>query len=362
MRRPVYRFAITAVLIVTVTSGCTQFGPRIIEASRTDYNVAMARTESEQMLLNLVRLRYGDEPYFLEASALNTQFLISPRAEADSAFNFDGSTLYSIGGSLVYEEKPTVTYTPLRGEDFVRQVLSRVSLETFLLLDSSGWRTERVLRLCVERLNDLDNASRASGPTPTEAPAVGDFRRAAELFSGLVANGGLRTYRVEEDDEKNYVTRVSEAKANSADFAEFATLLGLDPERREFDLLLNRVGDPRTSITIETRSFMGVMYFLSQSVVVPAEDAAAGRVRVTLDGAGQAFDWDAVTGGLLRIASSRTRPANAAVAVSYRGAWFYIDDTDLESKSSFALLGQLYALQSKDNADRAPLLTLPVGG
>ena len=132
---------------VALLPGCVQFGPKFIEASRTDYNVAMNRTENEQMLLNLVRLRYGDAPYFLEASALNTQFLFAPSAEASSAFDFDGNNSYGVKGRLAYEEKPTVTYAPLRGQEFVRQVLSRVSLDTVLLLDASGWSTERVLRV-----------------------------------------------------------------------------------------------------------------------------------------------------------------------------------------------------------------------
>ena len=44
--------------------------------------------------------------------------------------------------------------------------------------------------------------------------------------------------------------------------------------------------------------------------------------------------------------SSTSRPANAFVAVPYRGAWFYIADNDLESKSTFMLLTQLFNLQA----------------
>ncbi|MGB1881610.1 MAG: hypothetical protein ACPHTD_12920, partial [Gammaproteobacteria bacterium] len=60
--------------------------------------------------------------------------------------------------------------------------------------------------------------------------------------------------------------------------------------------------------------------------------------------------------------SQETRPASAAVAVNYRGHWFYIDDSDIDSKSTFALLGQLFALQSDADKTGAPVLTLPVGG
>ncbi|WP_293688025.1 hypothetical protein [Thiolapillus sp.] len=48
-------------------------------------------------------------------------------------------------------------------------------------------------------------------------------------------------------------------------------------------------------------------------------------------------------------------------AVHSRGSRFYIDDSDLESKSTFSLPGQLFALQSGQLKSTAPVLTLPVG-
>ncbi len=347
---------------VALLPGCVQFGPKFIEASRTDYNIAMNRTENEQMLLNLVRLRYGDAPYFLEASALNTQFLFAPSAEASSAFDFDGNNSYGVKGRLAYEEKPTVTYAPLRGQEFVRQVLSRVSLDTVLLLDASGWSTERVLRVCVERLNRLDNAARASGPTPSEAPVVAGFRRAIELFAAFEAAGDVLIYREPDGERERTFARFTETARTTTEFSELADLLDLDASLDNFELTFNQVADNKQTINFQTRSFMGVMYFLAQSVTVPVGDVDAGHVMVTKDAGGGTFDWNAVTGGLMRIGSSVSNPRAAAVSVRYRGSWFYIDDSDLPSKSTFALLGQLYALQSDADNSGAPILTLPIGG
>jgi hypothetical protein len=359
--RPIAPLLAVAALTALLPA-CGQFGPRFIEASRTDYNIAMNTTEGEQMLLNLVRLRYGDSPYFLEASALNTQFLIAPSATISSSFDFNGNNSYGLGGRLAYEEKPTVTYVPLRGQEFVRQVLSRVSLETVLLLDASGWSTERVLRLCVEKMNGLDNAARASGPTPTEAPDVDRFRRAIGLLADFESHGDLVLFRKQVGEHAGFVARFADPARQSAAFKELSALLGLDPGISEYAITLNQVTDSRQTINFATRSFMGVMYFLAQSVEVPTNDIDAGRVTVTEDSAGQAFDWAEVTGGLMKIASSKKRPGNIAVAVNYRGLWFYIDDSDLQSKSTFSLLEQLYALQSDGDSGNAPILTLPIGG
>jgi len=64
----------------------------------------------------------------------------------------------------------------------------------------------------------------------------------------------------------------------------------------------------------------------------------------------------------MRIRSSNGRPAAGSVSVEYRGHWFYIDDSDLSSKSTFSLLGQLFALQAGGGKAISPVLTLPIGG
>jgi hypothetical protein len=52
----------------------------------------------------------------------------------------------------------------------------------------------------------------------------------------------------------------------------------------------------------------------------------------------------------------------ASVAVYYRDHWFYVDDSNLSSKSTFSLLAQIFALQAGNIKDVSPMLTLPIGG
>jgi hypothetical protein len=54
-------------------------------------------------------------------------------------------------------------------------------------------------------------------------------------------------------------------------------------------------------------------------------------------------------------------PKCAFVAVRYRDYWYYIDDRDQTSKSTFALVTQLNRLDFGRDAPGAPFLTLPVG-
>ena len=59
-------------IICISLTGCMSFGPQFVSGSRTDYNVVLRQADDQQMLLNLVRLRYRDQAMFLEVSALNT--------------------------------------------------------------------------------------------------------------------------------------------------------------------------------------------------------------------------------------------------------------------------------------------------
>ena len=110
-----------------------------------------------------------------------------------------------------------------------------------------------------------------------------------------------------------------------------------------------------------TRSLLGILFYLSQAVEVPEQDTREGKVTRTLKTSGEIFDWKEVTGELLTIRSDSSRPKNATLMVFYRGTWFYIDDSDLKSKSTFALLSQIFSLQAKKIKGKIPVLTLPVG-
>ncbi len=359
-----------ALAVLLPLAACNTVGPRAVRTARASYNEAVVRTWNEQLLLNLVRLRYRDTPYFLEVSSVSTHYSLGASALVSGRAG-TGQTAVDAEVEGGYNESPTITYTPLGGKDFVRPLLAPITLETLFLLPQSGWSIERVLRCCVQRINDLPNAPSAAGPTPDYVPTYEEFARAASLFRSLQVAGdlqlGVRHWNGEEDDEQaGYVLRFVENDGDSGEVAELRRLLAEPPVaeggRRELDFTLGALDRRPGELAVYPRSLMGVMFFLSQAVEPPPEHRSRGWVTVTRDAAGEAFDWRRVTGDLLRIPWSESRPADAFVAVPYRGVWFYIDDADLESKSTFGLLVQLFSLQAGEVRGLAPMLTLPVGG
>jgi hypothetical protein len=117
-------------------------------------------------------------------------------------------------------------------------------------------------------------------------------------------------------------------------------------------------------IDLETRSLLQALFFISHAVQIPPEHAQQGIARMTTGADGQPFDWRQVMDGLFQVKHKQgtERPKNAHVAVPYKGYWFYIDETDQDTKVTFSLLMELARLELPGRKGREPILTLPLGG
>jgi hypothetical protein len=113
-----------------------------------------------------------------------------------------------------------------------------------------------------------------------------------------------------------------------------------------------------TDVPFRGRSLLGVLYFLSQAVAVPAEHEAAGWVTVTRRPDGARFDWSGVLGKIFRVHSGPQPPPHAAVRVEHRGAWFWIADDDLTSKTTLNLVTLLFTMKSSGSGGPTPLLAI----
>ena len=343
-------------------NACTQYGPSLVKAGRNDYNIAVSQTSNEQTLLNLVRLKYSDNPLWLSVGTLTTSYNIGAASSAGVDGNDSGDYGWQVGGAVTYSESPTITYTPVRGEEFVRNILRPMSFDTFMLLANSGWDIDSLLRLTASRINGLPNAPTSEGSTPELAPRYKDFVKAAELLRVLQTRDALR-FRYQVPSENKIPTLyISEDALDWPEVTQLRELLGIEEKKRLYEL--HNIADKpnAVSIGIDFRSLAEMLKFLSTSVQAPQRDVDAGRVVVTRDESGRLFDWEEVTGGLFAVHSQDDTPQNAAVAVYYRGSWFYISDSDMESKNTFRMLSMVGSiLAGKTEEPPPPVLTIPVG-
>ena len=348
----------SVVLASLLVFGCASIGPNAIKQTRGNYNIAVQQTGNEQLLLNIVRLKYRDTPTFLELTSVTTSLVFEAVADADTTFQ-PGSDPVKLGAEISYADKPTITYTPLQGDKFVSQIMSPLNLETLALLYHSGWSVERILLLTAQHMNGLKNAPTASGPTPSLKPQYEDFWQVVRLMRQLQRDGAIQI-GMSKGQSVQLELSIDPESMNDSRVQEMISLLGLQAGQSRYPIVAG-IGARKDAITINLRSLIAVLFYVSQSVEVPQRDVQRGRVTVTQDATGNEFDWIVMLDGLVHVRSSQALPENAYVSINYRDSWFYIDDSDLTSKSTFALLTQLSALAAGDTKSAAPVLTLPIG-
>ena len=356
----------TLALSIPMLVGCvTRLGPSTIPAARFDYNDRIARSQNDQLLLNLVRLKYRDTLVFLDVGTVIAQYTLSANAGAAARINVDGGDGNEFGLDLGggYSEQPTITYEPLQGAVFTQRLLTPISPLTVILLSQSGWSIERLLLCCVESVNGIANAPAASGPTPTVIPDNAEFRELARLLRELQVHSVLN-FRVISDGEENSASvvldRPSEAHPQFRALQRVRELLGLTEERDAVALTERGVRSQKGEIVVAGRSLLGVLFFLSHGVDAPQDHVNRGLVTVASGDGREELDWSTVTGNLLKVSSSASVPTDAFVRIRYRNHWYYIDDSDLQSKSTFSLLTYLFSLQAARAPGGSPLLTVPV--
>jgi hypothetical protein len=359
-----YRKQFLLLTALVFISGCHSFGPDGLRGSYSLYNTAIVDSQNEQFIQNIVRLHYRDPVFFLDVTNVTASLRM------DLAASMDGTTLgltqpstglniLTLNAGGAYASLPTISYSPLQGEGFVKSMLSHIDLHDIFTLIGSGWSSSRVLGLCVERINGLDNASTGSGPTPKLSPKrIGPFQRLLKLFE-IVIRENLIAPRIDPTTKEMQLEIKSNSEFHDVIW-EIKQLLELDQKLEVYHLSSDFLRRSDT-ISIHSRSLMSIFFYLSHHVDTPDTHKKSGLVTVTLNEDGSKFDWIKTTvGSLFHILYSEKQPDLAFVSIPYRGQWFYLADNDLESKSTFMLLTQLFRLQAGAAKSSGPALTLPV--
>jgi hypothetical protein len=402
--------------------GCA-FGPRMLERTYGPYYESTRHAEEEQLLRNLVHVRYNETPYALNVSSVAAQYELTGHAEARPFFvapnpsnsNVIFRTFTAILPDVFAEasNRPTVTLVPENDSDDVRQFLTPIPADTLTLLIQTGRPVSTILRLWVERLNGVPNGPPAGGPACDAAPDGARFQRVMDLLQA-VADRDLASIRTEERvteasgplppeavtaaaavdaarnglefrrntdgkswavvrRERRLVVQVTPGAEGSPDLVELEGLLNLVPGRPRYDLVVAAGRDPdpllhpappSDAFHVTPRSTAEVYRYLANGVGVAPPHVTARLVRPALDAGGCALDGHDATGGLFAVyvADGHRPPASAYVAVEYRGYWYYLDDRDEQSKATFALMLQLSRLDfNRRSPGSGPLLTLPAG-
>jgi hypothetical protein len=332
-------------------------GSKTISGDRFDYASAITRSWKEQMLLNMVKLRYLDPPVFLDIAQVVASYTLEGSASLNAP-DWAGAASGSLGGaSGRWAESPTITYNPMTGDKFIRSLMRPVSPASLLSLVQAGWPIDGVLFLGARSINGLNGGSRMVLLKHASDPG---YFRVLGLLRELQVSGqfGLRIEEKEGSSSGvlvfNTETVTPELLAKSL---EVRKLLRLDPKAPEFKIAFGAVPRNSTEIAFQTRSMLEILGETSMGVDVPAVHLDEGRASKVppADSASAG-----IIGSIVRVLSSPSKPAagEAYASVHYRNHWFYVSDRDLNSKRGMSFMMTLFALAESGASMSPPVLTI----
>lgn len=361
MKTPQRQNLLTLALLGALTlTGCRSIGPRTIPRDRYDYSGSISDSWKRQTLLNIVRLRYLDPPIFVDVGQIVAGYSLETSGnlggQLSSAGAIQGNSL-AMGGAVRFTDRPTVTYTPLTGDKFVKALMTPLPPQSVFSTIESGWPADAMLFATVSRLNGLRNQE----VSPTGfANADPRFLRVLELMARIQSAGAV-SLRIELDEQKHQTTLIAIrskdiSEETIAEARELRTLLGLSPETTEFKLVPGSLAANDHEVAVKTRSLLHILGLMAAQVEVPAEDVTRGRA---MPGVDEANKGGVAPVRLARILSAKNKPADAYVSVEYRDRWFWIEDGDLKSKRAFAFMMMLFTLMDTGEKQGLPVLTIP---
>jgi hypothetical protein len=395
-------------ILILVSSGCA-LQAKIIQDRHWELNETIGATTNEQLLLNIVRLRYDEVPYFLQMTSITTSFFAAASSGVSGSIPERGPNVLGLNAGASYSEAPTVTWALPDSREFLARLHAPMGADQLTVLAQSGLDLPLVFRIGIKKMNRLRNLEFSLADGVYVPPAYEQFTEALSLMEELrkediidIAYGVYVTGVGGDINRDRMDTRaMAEALGNGVQFMtlddpnvfemlkiarpafvrfskgsdddprarRLRELLNLDPEKYTFGIIdtgassketlaaarqtlaPSRNGDqPLPEIVLNNRSVMEVLRFASAYVDIPPEDIAAGIVRAR---AAPEAEW-------LEIRSSPDEPTRAWLKIRRAGTWYYIAEDDLGSRVTFTLLRSLFSSVVGEVPGSKPLLTLPV--
>jgi hypothetical protein len=340
---------------------CASIGPGTVSRDRIGYIAAIGESWKEQTLLNIVRLRYGDAPTFLEISSIISGYGLQGQFSAGGQVSSDRtstipSSLATLGATGTYLDRPTISYTPLSGQKFTTSLLRPIPPAAIFELIQAGYPADFILLVTTRAVNGIFNRSSMGGVSRS---ADAGFYPLLDALRRLQMSGAVSLRRERRGPEESVYLLLSSGRAATIerDLRIVQEALDIRPgPGGELTIAFGAVPRGGSELAVLSRSMMEVLLEIALGIDVPAEHVTQGR---TAASARSSDDEEPRDRPLVRVLAGRDRPADAFAAVRHHDTWYWIDDRDYRSKRVLSLLMLFFSLTETGVAPQAPVLTLP---
>lgn len=344
-------------------ASCNSIGPSSIPRDRVDYANALSDSWKDQMLLNIVRLRYSDAPTFLDVSSVISAYTMQAAMQAGGTLNLgtpnNSTSLPNATSSLLanggYNDRPTISYTPLSGSKFAQSLLKPIAPEAIFSLIAAGYPVDMVLPVTVRALNGVYNNTTQAGVRVASDP---QFSAVVEAWRRIQLSRAF-SLRIQQRNGDQIATGVFSSRLDPAvrrDIELISRALNLKAENGEVLLDFGAVQRSANELAVLSRSMIEILGEFAANIDVPADHVTRGRTYgMTGTDSRSTFDRPRV-----HIYAGPSPPDDAFTAVSYRGTWYWISDGDIGTKRSLTFLLLFFSLSETGAAPGAPILTIPV--
>lgn len=350
--------ALCAFTLLAAT-GCQHLGPKTVAVDRFDYGTAIADSWKQQTLLNIVKLRYMDLPVFLDVASVVSGYSMQTGVSVNGTLSSEKAVqgdFAALGGHAIYTDRPTITYVPMTGDKFLRSLVTPIDPKNVFFLLQSGYAADFILGLAVESLNGVRNRSTAGGAVREADPA---FLRALDLLREVQAAGAFGM-RVEEDKARGSTGvvffRRDDVPAEIAEkSAEIRRLLKLSRATDKFVIAYSPVRGADNELAVTSRSMLQIMQAFASYLDVPEahlKDQSAWPTPETAPASQNAQQR-------VRIHSGKEKPGSAFASVRYRDHWFWVENSDRQTKRALTVVMFFFTLAENGSPERLPLITIP---
>jgi hypothetical protein len=347
-----------ALIGVLCLSACAWVGPQSLRADQVNYGTALGEAKKREILSMIVGLRYADAPAFLTVSQIiaGYTFTATGGATANSLPDSGGPAAQATG-MVSYSNHPTYTFTPTTGEEFAKAYIQPLAPALILPLADSGIPIDLLLRITVQTLGGLNNATMLGGPEGNGSPGYFELlqvlRRlqlAGEAAIEFIPGSNSSRVRLAIGRQQG-----PEPPEHAADVERVRALLHLTPNPNGYEIISGGAAQGSEQISIRTRSILAILTDLGAEITVPGQDVTSGATKASIGLVG------AETRPIVIIHAANKVTGTAYAAVAYHAAKFWIDDTDFDSKYALTVLQDLMALAEVTDTAHAPVVTVPAG-